>query len=185
MGRCPGAAKARAIKKAAQQNLGVQRGADALAFGLRPLLQQVRELERLVGELAREIAQRYPSMARHLPTIPGLGLATAPATYAEIGDIQRFTDSKQLVALLGVDPPRHESGQTAGQAKMSTRGSPSLRHAIWRAALTACRLDPTVRVIYARQRRRGKHQLVALSHVANKLTRVIYAVLKWTLSRSP
>jgi hypothetical protein len=32
--------------------------------------------------------------------------------------------------------------------------------------------------IYERQRQRGKHHLVALSHVANKLARVIYSVLK-------
>jgi hypothetical protein len=32
--------------------------------------------------------------------------------------------------------------------------------------------------IYDRQRKRGKHHLVALSHVANTLIRVIYAVLK-------
>lgn len=34
------------------------------------------------------------------------------------------------------------------------------------------------RAIYERQRQRGKHHLVALSHVANKLTRVVYSVLK-------
>jgi hypothetical protein len=32
--------------------------------------------------------------------------------------------------------------------------------------------------IYERQRNRGKHHLLALSHVANKLARVIYSVLK-------
>lgn len=97
-----GMEKARAIKEAAQQSIGIRRGADALAFGLRLLLQQVRELERLVGALDQEIAQRYSGTARHLPTIPGLGPATEPAIDAEIGDIRRFTDSDQLVALVGV-----------------------------------------------------------------------------------
>lgn len=45
-------------------------------------------------------------------------------------------------------------------------------------ALTACRFDPMLRAMYDCQRQRGKHHLVALSHVANKLMRVIYAVLK-------
>jgi hypothetical protein len=35
------------------------------------------------------------------------------------------------------------------------------------------------------QRQRGKHQLIALSHVTNKLTRVIYAVLKGQRSYAP
>jgi transposase len=173
-----GTEKARAVKEAAQHSIGVRRAADALAFELRLLLRQIRELEHLVADLDQEIGGRYAGLDHYLRTIPGLGQATAPAIYAEIGDIRRFTDSDQLVALVGVDPQLHESGQTAGQAKMSKRGSPYLRRAVWHAALTACRLDPMFQAIYERQRQRGKHHLVALSHVANKLTRVIYAVLK-------
>lgn len=173
-----GAAKARQVRAAAQQSIGVTRAADALAFELRLLLRQIRELERLVVELDQEISRRYAALEQYLRTVPGWGAAPAPAIYAEIGDRQRFTDSDQLVALAGVDPQRHESGQTAGQAKMSKRGSPYLRRAVWHAALTACRYDPMFQAIYDRQRQRGKHHLVALSHVANKLMRVIYAVLK-------
>jgi transposase len=135
-------------------------------------------LESQVAELDQEIDRRYGQLDAYLLTIPGLGPTTAPAIYAEIGDISRFTDSDQLVALVGVDPQLHQSGQTAGQTKMSKRGSPSLRRAMWHAALTASRLDPMFQAIYDRQRKRGKHHLVALSHVANKLTRVIYSVLK-------
>jgi transposase len=183
-GHC-GADKARAIHEAARHSIGVRRGADALAFELRLLLRQVSYLESQVGELDAEIGHRYRALNTSLLTIPGLGLATAPAVYAEIGDIQRFTDSDQLVALVGVDPQLHQSGQTAGQTKMSKRGSPYLRRAVWHAALTAARLDPMFQAIYERQRQRGKHHLVALSHVANKLARVIYAVLKGGRSYEP
>lgn len=166
-GHC-GADTARAVHEAAQHSIGVRRGADALAFELRLLLRQVSYLERQVAELEQEISQRYRVLDTHLLTIPGLGPATAPAIYAEIGDIGRFTDSDQLVALVGVDPQLHQSGQTAGQTKMSKRGSPYLRRAVWHAALTASRCDPMFQAIYQRQRQRGKHHLVALSHVANK-----------------
>jgi transposase len=131
-----------------------------------------------VADLDQAIGRRYGALDHYLRTIPGLGQATAPAIYAASGDIRRFTDSDRLVAVVGVDPQLHASGQTAGQAKMSTRGSPYLQRAVWQAALTACRLDPMFQAIYERQRQRGKHHLVALSHVANKLTRVIDAVLK-------
>ncbi len=107
-----------------------------------------------------------------------MGAATAPAIYAEINDNQRFTDSDPVVALVGVKPQLHQSGQRAGQTTMSKRGSPYLRRAIWHAALSAARCDPMFHTLYERQRKRGKHHLVALSHVANKLTRVIYSVLK-------
>lgn len=173
-----GADPAQAIQAAAHHSIGVHRGADALAFELRLLLRQVGYLESQVDELDQEISQRYHALDTYLPTIPGLGPVTAPAIYAEIGNSRRFTDSDQLVALVGVDPQLHQSGQATGQTKMSKRGSPYLRRAIWHAALTATRLDPMFGAIYERQRKRGKHHLVALSHVANKLARVIYSVLK-------
>lgn len=173
-----GAAQAQTLQEAAQHSIGVHRGADALAFELRLLLQQVGYLEGQIAELDQEIGQRYRTLDGYLLTIPGVGAATAPAIYAEIGDIQRFTDSDQVVALVGVDPQLHQSGQSAGQTTMSKRGSPYLRRAIWHAALSAARCDPMFHTIYERQRQRGKHHLVALSHVANKLARVIYSVLK-------
>jgi transposase len=176
-GHC-GAAKAQAVHDAARHSVGVRRGAEALAFELRLLLRHVGYLESQVAELDQEIGQRYRQLDTALLTIPGLGAATAPAIDAEIGDIHRFSDSDQVGALVGVDPQLHASGQTAGQTKMSKRGSPSLRRAVWHAALTASRLDPMFHTVYERQRQRGKHHLVALSHVANNLTRVIYSVLK-------
>jgi transposase len=88
------------------------------------MLRQIRELERPVAELDQEIARRFTALEQYLRTMPGLGTATAPAIYAEIGDIQCFTDSGQLVALAGVDPQLHESGQTAGRAKMRKRAAP-------------------------------------------------------------
>jgi transposase len=137
-----GTEQTRAVKEAAQRSIGVRRTAEALAFELRLLLRQIRDLEHLVADLDQEIGRCYALLAQYWRTIPGLGAATAPAIYADIGDIQRFTDSDQLVALAGVDPQLHESGQTAGQAKMSKRGSPYLRQAVWHAALIACRYDP-------------------------------------------
>jgi transposase len=104
-----------------------------------------------VAQLDHEIGRRYRALDNYLVSIPGLGAATAPAIYAEIGDIQRFTDSDQVVALVGVDPQLQPSGQSAGQAKMSKRGSPYLRRAIWHAALSAARCDPMFRAIYERQ----------------------------------
>jgi transposase len=152
--------------------------ADALVFEVRLLLRQIRALEWLVMDLDREINRRYVAWDQYLRTIPGLGAATAPAIYAELGAIQRCTDAEQLVALAGVDPQLHASGQTAGQAKMSKRGLPYLRRALWQAARTACRDDPMLQAIYECQRQRGTHHLVALSHVANQRMRVLYAVLK-------
>lgn len=44
-------------------------------------------------------------------TIPGIGLVTASAIKAEIGDITRFSSSKDLVAYVGLTPMTYQSGE--------------------------------------------------------------------------
>ena len=171
-----GTEKARAVQEAAQPRIAVRRAAEALAFERRLLWRPIRAPAQLGADLEREIGGRYAGLAHDWRTIPGLGQATAPAVSVEIGAIRRFTAAEPLVALVGGDPQRHESGHTAGQAKMCTRGSPYRWRAVWPAALAAWRLDPMCQALYECQR--GKQHRAARSHVAKKLTRVIYAVLR-------
>ena len=180
-----GSENARAVQEAAPQRIGVRRAAAALALERRLWLRQSRDLEPVVAALERESQQRDPGLAPSLRPRPGGGQTTAPAMWAEIGDSRRFTDAEPRVALGGGDPPRHESGQTAGHAQRRQRGSPSRRRAVWHAALTACRRDPLWPTIDDRQRQRGQPHLVARSQVAHKLTRVRDAVLQGQRPSAP
>jgi hypothetical protein len=63
---------------------------------------------------------------------------------------------------------------------MSKRGSRYLRTAVMQAAEIAVfkSHDPLFTQVYERHIKRGKHHLVALTHVANKMLHVIFSVLK-------
>jgi transposase len=65
--------------------------------------------------------------------IPGLSAATLAAIMAETGDLHRFESSSSVVKHAGMSPARNESGSFRGQAKISRRGRPALRLAVWRA----------------------------------------------------
>jgi transposase len=71
--------------------------------------------------------------------IPGLTPAALAAILAEAGDPRRFCSSSSLVKHAGMAPARNESGQFAGQARMSHRGRPGLRLAAWRATWAVLR----------------------------------------------
>lgn len=49
-------------------------------------------------------------MSKRLTTIPGVGLLTATAIVASIGDGSQFTSARQLSALLGLVPRQYSSG---------------------------------------------------------------------------
>lgn len=83
----------------------------------------------------------------------------------------------KLVTLVGLDVRVQQSGASAGRPKMSTRGNRYLRRALMLAAEVAARTDPQCRAILAKQRAKGRHSRVAVSHVARKLVHILYAVL--------
>jgi transposase len=83
----------------------------------------------------------------------------------------------KLVALVGIDPRLKQSGASAGRVRMSKRGNRYLRRALMLAAESAARTDDQCRAILEKQRAKGKHYRVAVSHVARKLVHILYAVL--------
>jgi transposase len=64
---------------------------------------------------------------------PGLPAATLAAILAETGDLHNYESSSSVVKHAGMSPARNESGSFRGQAKISRRGRPVLRLAVWRA----------------------------------------------------
>ena len=92
---------------------------------------------------------------------------------SEIGDINRFD------AFAGLDVKVNQSGEFTGtKNKISKRGSPYLRRAIWLAASRAAFCDPILSEYYQSLRNRGKHHLTAVGAVARKLCNIISVILK-------
>jgi transposase len=112
-------------------------------------------------------------------TIPGIGPVLVAAILGEIGDISRFPTGVKLVAYAGIDPTVRQSGEFTGtRNRMSKRGSPYPRRAIWLAASVAKIHNPILRNFYEQKRAEGKHPLAATGAVARKLTYIIHAVLR-------
>lgn len=187
-----GADRAAEIQRYAQGTFGISLAVDAFALELRLLLDQIEFIEEQIGALEEainivleELAQQnhdrdLPEGAHHvIETIPGIGPVLAAAIIGEIGDISRFSNARKLVAYAGLDATVRESGQfTSTRNRISKRGSPHLRRAIWLAAVSARRFNPQLRAYYDSKRAQGKHPLVATGAVARRLLHIIHAV--WT-----
>jgi hypothetical protein len=85
-----------------------------------------------------------------------------------------------------MDPKATQSGQFVGtDNKISKRGSPYLRRAVYIAANIAKIHDPVFKEHYERLVARGKHPKQALTAVATKLLRVVHAVMVKQVPYSP
>lgn len=174
-----GTDKAREIKEAAKKSVGVTWCTDAFEFQLRLLIQQIEFTDQQIAQLDERIALQLEKINSVIMTIPGVGPATGAIILGEIGDINRFANPKKLVAFCGLDPTVMQSGSyTGSRNRMSKRGSPYLRRAIWMSAFVASRHDPVFRAFYEKKRAEGKSHGTAIGAVARKLTYTIHAVLK-------
>ena len=106
-------------------------------------------------------------------------MITAAIIESEIGDINRFASPEKLVAFVGIDPSVKQSGDFIGsQNRMSKRGSPHLRRAIWQAAVRAVHIDPVLKAFFEKKRSEGKAYGTAIGAVARKLTYIIFVIMR-------
>lgn len=174
-----GFAKAEKIKDAAKNTFGIKVAQNAFKFQLKQLIDQVLFIENQIKTLDEEIEFYYNQFDCHLTSIPGIGAVTAAIILSEIGDVKRFKNASSLVAYAGIDPTVKQSGQfLANNNKMSKRGSPYLRRALFLATSTCTLHESPLNDYYIKKRSEGKHHLTAVEAVAHKLTHIVYAIMR-------
>jgi transposase len=125
------------------------------------------------------ISAQNPDCQRLL-TIPGIGLLTATALAAAIGDISVFKNGRELAAWLGLVPRQHSTGGMPTLLGISKRGDTYLRTLLIHGGRTVVRVahkyeDRRNQWIKELDQRRGKN--ISAVAVANKNARIAWAVL--------
>ena len=175
-----GAEKAAEIQTAARNSFGIVLASSSFSLIIRQYIEQIRSLEASVDVFDAEIARLLSGFDTQLTTITGIGPTLAAVILSEIGgDIRRFSSPAKLAAYAGVDPTVKQSGDFSGtRMKMSKRGSPYLRRAIWLASTVAAFKDPAIHALYERKRAEGKDHMTVIGHICRKMISIIFAVLR-------
>ena len=138
------------------------------------------DLHKHISEKIKLIEDQITCLMKELnpPTmsIPGVGIMSAASIVAEFGDISRFKGPSQMLSFAGLEPGYYQSGLSETNGKMVKRGSPQLRCTIMNVCLPLSMHNPVMTEYYYKKRSEGKPHRVALSHVAKKLIRIIYAL---------
>lgn len=171
--------KATEIKHKAESSFGVNFALDSFQLELQLLLQQLTFLASQIAVVEKQIMQTMESVETTLTSLPGINTILAAAIIAEIGDIKRFKTSSQLVSFAGINPTVTQSGQFLGNKnKMSKKGSPYLRLALWQAAITSVRFNPILKEYYQQKIKEGKSHMTVIGAVSRKLTGIVFALMR-------
>jgi transposase len=135
------------------------------------------------------VERQLEALARQMPdvvllqTVPGIGLITATALVALVGNIERFGSGRHFASYLGLTPKEDSSALRRRLGAISKQGDVYLRmllihgarSVLWHAKSAA---QPTALQRWAgRTEQRRGHNVAAVA-VANKLARVVWAVWK-------
>lgn len=170
------AGKAVEIKRQAKTSIGTISA--SVSFELKQLISELKHLSHLISECDKEINRIMVTLDTPLLSIPGIGAVTGAAIIGEIASIDNFQNHNQLLAFAGLEPSIYQSGQSASNGRMVKRGSPHLRRAVILSSRITAMHSPTMKIYLAKKLSEGKHYNVAITHVAKKLIRVIFSVLK-------
>ena len=156
----------------------------ALLHGpLLALLDEIRALEARAEAVRIDLSR----LAEHMPgaqlllTVPGVGVLTATALVALVGDIRRFRSGRDFAAYLGLTPREHSTGQSRRLGAITKRGDSYVRMLLIHGARSALRAgrvaqhpDDLRTWACAVAARKGYN--VAAVALANKLARVCWRV---------
>ena len=132
------------------------------------------QIEKIEEKIERKVLES--PAAQRLLTIPGVGQYTAAVIVAEVGEVERFDEDKQLVSYAGLDPVVHQSGDKEVRGSISKEGSAPLRWALVQCASIAVRCDEYLGNFYTRLKQRKNHQ-IAIVATARKMLVSIFHML--------
>jgi transposase len=158
---------------------------------LRPALaeaiQEIGELETRLRAVERQLetAAAGSLVVGQLRSVPGIGLLTATALVATVGDVQRFPSARHFASYLGLTPREHSSGSRRYLGAISKRGDTYLRMllihgaraVLWHAKRPTARPLDRLRTWALQLERLRGHNKAAVA-LANKLARIAWAVWK-------
>jgi transposase len=138
--------------------------------------QRIRSVDQTLKQRAQEDAR-----VRRLCTIPGIGIVTATALVAFVGQVRRFRSGRCFASYLGLTPRERSSGARRWLGRISKRGDAYLRtlliHGARSLLLSASRtsaLDSMRAWALRLKSTRGYNKAVVA--VANKMSRFVWAV---------
>ncbi len=143
---------------------------DSLVRQLEFLNQEEKEADKAIAKDA--VKNEYVPI---IMSMPGFDYYSASFLAAYISDIKRFPSPSRLVSWVGLCPSVHQTGETLYMGKMKG-GSKKVCWIMVQAANAAIRADPRLQRYYERKAKRLHHN-VALTHVGNKMLRILWHML--------
>ena len=162
------------LKQLAKESIG--HPTETSDFLIESYVKSINCLSEQIDSIEKQIIKSVRKLDTHILSIPGIAEISAGSIIAEFGDIKNFESPEKMLAFAGLEPSIRQSGTLSTEGHMVKHGSGYLRNTIMRVVNSLVMHDQVFYDYYNKKRDEGKHHLVAQSHVAKKLIRIIYTL---------
>lgn len=165
------------LKQVAKQSIGIDSYSEVIQ--IRHLIDQIELINRQLEEIDKKIEEFSKQVNSPILSTPGISHFSGTSILAEIGDINNFSNYRQLIKFAGVAPYVYESSQfKADHTSITKKGSKYLRKTLYQIILPVINNNETFKKYYDLKISQGKSHRCACGHCIRKLLRIIFHLLK-------
>lgn len=175
-----GYSRAGEIVSYAKKSVGIKDGTDAGWEAVKWYAEQIQKLDEQLAVIESALHKK----CREIPYAENI----LAGILAEMGDISRFDDVKEIQKLSGMGLVACSSGKHKGQTKISHRGRKRLRYWLFQAAKSAVSHADEFKQLheyYTTRTNNPLKKMQSLIVIACKILRVIYTILKTGTTYDP
>ena len=160
---------------------------DELVSNLSQIAKLVNEYQKAIDIIKYKIIflAKETKYFKPINSIFGIGEFTTSIIIAEIGDINRFNNIKELTAYCGLDPSIKQSGKSVNiHGPISKSGNKYMRKVLYIiisniiTVVGKTKKENDIEIYYRKKRNEGKHHYEAITACTTKLLRKILALCK-------
>ena len=169
------------LKSLAKTTVGIKD--TSVSLHVIQLIELIELFDRQIKDIVTKITDTVDKLDTKLLSVPGINIIACAIILGETNNFDNFFNATKLLAFAGLDPKIRQSGNfSATSCRMSKKGSPYLRYALIFTAWNAVRHSEKFNKYYCLKRSQSKSHYNALGHVAHKLVRVIFTLIKKDIS---
>jgi len=169
------------LKSLAKTTVGIKD--TSVSLHVIQLIELIELFDRQIKDIVTKITDTVNKLDTKLLSVPGINIIACAIILGETNNFDNFSNATKLLAFAGLDPKIRQSGNfSVTSCRMSKKGSPYLRYALIFTAWNTIRHSEKFNKYYCLKRSQSKSHYNALGHVAHKLVRVIFTLIKKDIS---
>jgi transposase len=145
---------------------------------LRAIRTDLKKVEKKITEVIKADAS-LSHLFELITSVDGIGSVIACEMILTTNEFKNITDPKKYACYAGVVPFEHTSGSSVkGRSRVSHFANKNTKRLLHMAALSIIRYQGELKTYWLRKIQEGKHKMIILNAIRNKLIQRVFAVVK-------